>query len=180
MEKVEKVGRLYREVLVDNVKRGVENNKSVFLLSYSSISSSQMDSLRKDLKRAGAQFYVSKNRIAKIALKDLDFEKLSESMEGQTAFAFSNEDSVEISKLFVKFAKAYDGFSVKGGVLDGTLLDGSQVKRLSDLPSKDTLRSQLLATILAPMTRLAGALNAKSRDLLSILKQLSEKKEGGN
>ena len=81
--------------------------------------------------------------------------------------------------MIMEFSKDLDNVNVQGGVLDGRTLNEGDVKRLSDLPPREVLLSTLLGTIQAPLTRLAGALNAKSRDLLSILKQYSEKK-GGN
>lgn len=176
---MDKVGKIFRDSLIDNIKDGVENNKGIFLLSYSAVSSSEMDGLRKNLKKIGAQLYVSKNRIAQIALKEIDLEQLAEKIERQTAFAWSNEDAVEVSKALVNFTKKRENVEVKGGFLDGSFLDCNDVRRLADLPSKEVLRAQLLGTIIAPLTRLASVLNGKSRDLLSILKQLSEKK-GGN
>ena len=68
---------------------------------------------------------------------------------------------------------------IAGGLLEGKELNKNDVKKLSDLPSREVLLSMLLSTIQSPLTRLAGALNAKTRDLISVLKQLSEKK-GGN
>lgn len=182
MEKVkpEKVGRIFRERLVSDIKEGFENNTSIFFLSYSSVSATQMDSLRKDLKQLGTQVYVSKNRIAKIALEELNFKKLAEDIDGQTAFAWSNEDSVEISKVLMKFSKDAKTVSIYGGLLDGAILNKDDIKRLSDLPAKNVLQAQVLQVMLSPLTRLATILNSKTRDLLSILKQLSEKKEGGN
>ena len=76
------------------------------------------------------------------------------------------------------FAKNYEGFVVRGGVLDGAFLTQEQVNTLSDLPSREALLAKLLGVMSAPMTRFAGALNGKTRDLISILKQKSEK--GGN
>ena len=182
MEKVktEKVGRILRESLVNNIKEGFENNTSIFFLSYSSVSATQMDSLRKDLKQLGTQVYVSKNRIARIALEELNFKKLAEDIDGQTAFAWSNEDSAEISKVLMKFSKDAKSVSIYGGLLDGAILNKDEIKRLSDLPAKNVLRAQVLQVMLSPLTRLATILNSKTRDLLAILKQLSEKKEGGN
>ena len=84
-----------------------------------------------------------------------------------------------VSKALFKFAEGCDGVQIRGGVLDGAVLTQTDIKRLADLPAKEVLQAQLLGTMIAPLTRLAGSLNAKTRDLLSILKQLSEKK-GGN
>ena len=87
----------------------------------------------------------------------------------------SNADASEVSKVLVKFAKAYEGFIVRGGVLDGAFLTEAQVKTLSDLPSREVLLAKFLGTLAAPVSRFAGALNGKTRDLMSILKQKSEK-----
>ncbi len=175
---MERVGQIFRKGLYKNIKAGISENSGTFLVTYTALSSRQMDDFRKNMKRLGAEVFVSKNRIARLALKELSFDGLADLLSGQTAFAWSNEDAVAISKALVGFAKDWEGFQVKGGLLDGLVLSRVDVQRLADLPPKEVLQAQLLATIIAPLTRLAGALNAKSRELLSILKQYSEKKGG--
>jgi large subunit ribosomal protein L10 len=174
-----KVGKIIRTTLLDGIKDGLQNHQSLFLLGYSALSSSQMDNLRKKLRRVGAQMNVPRNRIAKLAFKELHHEKLADQITGQTAFVWSSADAVVISKTLVKFSEEHQNVVIKGGLLDGVFLEKPDVKRLSDLPAKEVLQARLLQVILSPLTSLAGALNAKTRDLLSILKQLSEKK-GGN
>jgi large subunit ribosomal protein L10 len=176
--KMEKVGKFFRQTLVSGIKERVQKNSNTFLLSFTGVSSAKLGRLRKDLKRIGAQVFVSKNRIAKIALKELNQETLAEKIKGQTAFICSNSDSATISKTLIKFAKDSEGILVQGGLLEGAVLGKDDVKRLSDLPSREILLSQVLMMIMSPLNRLGGALNAKSRDLLSIMKQLSEKKGG--
>ena len=173
-----KVGEIFKQGLLKSVKNGISENQGTFVISYSSLTASQMDDLRKSMKDLGAKIYVSKNRIAKIALKDLECDDVVGGAQAQTAFAWTNEDIAAVSKALVKFEKDFESVEIKGGLLDGAILKQADVKRLADLPSKEVLQAQLLGTIIAPLTRLAGALNAKSRDLLSILKQLSEKKGG--
>ena len=175
---MEKVGKIFRTALLNNVKEKVESSDNIFLVSYSGLSSMKMDSFRKDLRRLGAKVYVSKNRIAQIALQNLKQDKLAENVKGQTAFIWSNADSVTISKSLIKFVEACEGMKIQGGLLGGNILSKEDVKCLSELPSREALIAQLLQLILSPLTRFAGALNAKSQDLLSILKQLSEKKGG--
>ncbi|HPN88117.1 MAG TPA: 50S ribosomal protein L10 [Candidatus Omnitrophota bacterium] len=172
------IGQIFREILANDVKKGINKNNNVFVLSYSKLSSAQICDLRKMLKKSGAQVYVSKNTIARIALQDLNFQELADKIDNQTAFIWSNADAVDIAKAIIKFVKDFDVVKVQGGLLQGRVLNHDDVKRLSDLPSREVLLSQLLGTIQAPLSRLANALNAKTRDLLSILKQLSEKKGG--
>lgn len=176
---MKKVGTLFRENLATRIKDGANNNTNVFLLSYSALSGVKNSDLRKNLKKIGAGMHVTKNSIARLALKDLEKEELAQKVDRQVAFVFGNADSVELSKVLVDFEKQCDTFIVQGGLLEGKFVDRDDVKKLSELPSREVLLSMLLATIQSPLTRLAGALNAKTRELLSILKQLSEK-NGGN
>ncbi len=65
---------------------------------------------------------VSKTSVARIALKEAKYENLAGSIEGQMALILSNADASEVSKVLVNFAKSYEGFVVRGGVLDGAFL----------------------------------------------------------
>lgn len=174
-----KVGTLIRKTLITNIKEKVKNSNTTFVLSYSKISSARLGMLRKNLKKVGAQVHVSKNRIAQLALKELKQDKIAGDINGQTAFVWSDADPVTVSKTLVTFTKEFTTANIQGGLLAGTYLATDDVKRLAELPSREVLLSKVLGVMLAPAQRLLGAMNAKSRDLLSILKQLSEKK-GGN
>jgi len=169
-----KVGTLYRQKIAESVKEGISNKSSTFVVSYRGISSAKMNTLRKDLKRKKAEVLVSKTSVARIALKEAKQESLAASIEGQMALILSNADASEVSKVLVNFSKAYEGFVVRGGVLDGAFLTQEEVKTLSDLPSREVLLAKLLGTMVAPISRFEGALNGKTRDLMSILKQKSE------
>ena len=173
-----KVGEIFRKQLVSAIKDGVDKNQNTFLVSYSCISAAQMNILRKDLSRKSAKMKVTKSKIARIALKDQKLESASSNIKDQVAFVHSDSDAAEISKILVKFSKECKGFAVQGGLLQGAFLPKEDVTRLSDLPSREVLIAKLLSLMQSPATKLAYILNAKSRDLLSILKQYSEKKGG--
>ena len=175
---MKKVGQLFRENLIEQIKDGVEHNNSLFLLTYSRISAPKISDLRKDLRRAGARMYVSKNSIARLAFKELQKEELAQKILGQSAFIWCNTDSTAVSKILVKFAKESDSILLQGGLLQGKVIQKEDIKKLSELPSREVLLAMLFGTIQSPLSRLAGALNAKTRELLSILKQLSEQKGG--
>ena len=169
-----KVGTLYRQRMANSIKTGVSEKSSTFVVSYRGISSAKMNILRKDLKRKKAEVLVSKTSVARIALKQAKFEDLAGRIEGQMALILSNADASEVSKVLVKFAKDYEGFIVRGGMLDGAFLTEAQVATLSNLPSREVLLAKLMGTMSAPLTRFASSLNSKTRDLISILKQKSD------
>jgi len=169
-----KVGTLYRQRMASSVKEGVEKKSSTFVVSYRGISSAKMNILRKDLKRKKAEVLVSKTSVARKALQAAKQDSLAATIEGQMALILSNADASEVSKVLVNFAKSYEGFVVRGGVLDGAFLTEAEVKTLSDLPPREVLLAKLMGTMSAPLTRFAGALNGKTRELISILKQKSD------
>ena len=175
---MKKAGTIFRENTVTHIKDGIENRNNTFMVSYTKISGPTMNTLRKGLKAVGADFYVSRNSVAELALKDMKFGRLAEKINGQTAFIWSDSDSVTVSKTLIKFQKEFQGLVIQGGLLDGAILEKTDVERLSNLPSKKVLVAQFLGVLQSPVTRLAVVLNAKTRDLLSILKQVSEQKGG--
>ena len=171
-----KVGRLFREKMAQSITQGVKNKGAAFVVNYQGISAAQMNIIRKDLKKRKADVYVSRNSIVRWALKGAALENIANHLQGQTALVLSDTDASEISKVLVKFSKNWEGLVIQGGLLNGAVLTGNDVKKLADLPSRDVLLAQIMGTLQAPLTRLAGALNAKTRDIMSILKQISEKK----
>lgn len=173
-----KIGRIIRERMAEEIKQCVESRGNTFVISYSGVNGFQMNQFRKNLEKIGSQVFVSRNTIAQLALKELSYEKLAEKISGQTAFIWSDADSVEISKILIKFGKEREGVVVQGGILDGNFIGADEVKRLADLPSREILLTMLAATIQSPLTRLASALNGKTRELIYLLKQLSEQKGG--
>lgn len=174
-----KVGELFRKEMVKRITDGVSSKSSTFVVSYSDLNSKKTNKLRKDLNKKESEMYVSRNTLARIALKESGYEELAGDLDGQTAFVWTDCDAAEIAKQLVDFSKDCETFSVKGGILDNSLLRKEDVKRLSDLPSREVLIAQLLAAIQSPLTGLASVLNGKTRELLNVLKQISEQK-GGN
>ena len=171
-----KVGRLFREKMAQSIAHGVKNKGAAFVVNYQGISAAQMNVIRKDLKKRKADVYVSRNSIVRWALKGAALENIANHLQGQTALVLSDTDACEISKVLVKFSKAWEGLVIQGGLLNGAVITGNDVKKLAALPSREVLLAQIMGTLQAPLTRLAGALNAKTRDIMSILKQISEKK----
>jgi len=107
---MKKVGQLYRESLVGQVKDGVTDNDNVFLLSYSQVSGLQMSDLRKSLTRTGASMCVTKNSVIQLALKEIKQEQLAEKISGQTALVWGGTDSSEVSKVLINFTKESEIF----------------------------------------------------------------------
>ena len=114
----------------------------------------QSSDLRNQMRDAGAQFKVAKNRLALIALEDSTYQPIGDLLKGPTALATST-DPVAAAKVAVNFAKENEQFEILGGAMGDTVLDVNGIKALAELPSLDELRGTLVGLINAPATKIA-------------------------
>jgi large subunit ribosomal protein L10 len=130
--------------------------------------------LRNKMRDAGATYKVSKNKLAKIALDDTDYDGLGEYFTGPAGLATS-VDPVAAAKVAVEFAKTTDKFEIVGGGMGATKLDVEGVKALATMPSLDELRAKIVGLIVAPATKLATITQAPAAQIARVLAAYSEK-----
>lgn len=148
----------------------------VVLTHQTGLSVAQSTDLRRKMRDAGARFHVTKNRLARIALKGTQFEYMADSFVGPTAIAVS-DDPVAAAKVAVDFAKTNDKLQIIGGALGGQALDKSGVEALAKLPSIDELRGRLIGVIQAPAQKVAAVLQAPGGQLARVLNAYAQKDE---
>lgn len=162
----------------------LQNAKSAMVVSFAKLSVNKDQEFRNSLRAAGAQYKVVKNTLARIAVKGTDFEQATESFKGVTAIAWTESDPVVLSKAVSKFMKDNaDIYTFKSGVVDGKLVDLTQLTAIANLPSKEELISKLLYVLNAQAQRIVTVINAVPRDLAVVIKQIGEKDpatRGGN
>lgn len=118
------------------------------LTEYRGLTVAQLTQLRNSL-REHATYAVVKNTLTERAAKEAGVTAFDGMLEGPSAIAFVTGDPVEAAKGLRDFAKANPLLVIKGGVLDGKPLDASEVDKLANLESRETL-----------LAKLAGAMNA--------------------
>ena len=154
----------------------LQNAKSAMIVSFSKLSVNKDQEFRNSLRDAGAKYQVVKNTLARIAVKDTQFDQASEYFKGVTAIAWTENDPVILTKAISKFMKDNaDIYTFKTGVVDGRLVDLSQVQSIASLPSKEELISKLLYVLNAQAQRIVTVINAVPRDLAVVIKQIGEK-----
>ena len=156
---------------------GVFKDASVVVVAhYSGLTVAQMQTLRQQMKQAGAAVKVAKNRLAKIALEGTDVASIASLMKGPTLIAFSS-DPVAAPKVASDFAKAHEKFVILGGAMGKTTLDLDGVKQLASLPSLDELRAKIVGLIQAPATKIAQVVNAPAAKLARVVLAYASKSE---
>ena len=131
------------------------------------LSVKQSTDLRTKMRDAGATYKVAKNRLAKLALKDTQYQGLEEYLVGPTALAWST-DPVAAAKAAVDFAKTNDRLEIVGGAMGSTQLNAEGVKALATMPSLDQLRGTIVGLINAPATKIARVVNEPAAKLARV------------
>ncbi|MEK4061038.1 MULTISPECIES: 50S ribosomal protein L10 [Paenibacillus] len=149
-----------KQEAVDVVTSKLQNSVSTVVADYRGLNVSQVTELRKQLREAGVDFQVLKNSLVRRATAASELTELDAVLTGPTAVAFSETDAVVAAKILNDFAKKNDALKLKGGVVEGKVIDADQLKALAELPSRDGLLSMLLSVLQAPIRNFALAVKA--------------------
>jgi len=142
------------QILAEKFKKA----KMVVLTEYRGISVEDDTKLRAKIRENGDEYAVVKNSIISHAAKEAGIEGI-DTLEGPTAVVIGYEDYVAPAKVANDFAKDHDFYNIKAGVMDGKVIDVAEVKKLANLPSKETLYSMLASALLGNIRNLAVVLD---------------------
>lgn len=160
--------------VVDEVKSKLEASGAAVLTEYRGLNVSATAELRRALREAGGEYKVYKNTLVRFATRELGLE-LDDLLTGPTAIAFVDGDPVAVAKALKDFAKTNPALVIKGGVLDGQLIDEAGIKALADVEPREVLLARFAGLLAAPMQQFAGLLQAVPRDFAYGLQALIEK-----
>ena len=136
----------------------------------------EITDLRTKVRKAGASFKVTKNRLTRLALAGTKFEPISNLFTGPTTIAYS-KDPVAAAKVVVDFAKSNEKLVILGAGLGSNVLNAEGVKALATLPSLDELRGKILGMLQTPATRIAGVLQAPGGQIARVIAAYAKKDE---
>jgi len=154
---------------IEDFKSRLDGAKTVLVTEYRGLTVQQLSDLRKQLRGVSAQYKIIKNRLAKLAMTDTDLSKLGPHLKGPTGMVISKEDPVAVARALHTFAKTNQALAIKAGFIEGQVLPPADLKALSELPTKDVIRSQIIGAIQGPLAQLVGLLQATQRDLAYVL-----------
>lgn len=171
------INKAMKKQVVSEVKEDLQNAMTAIVTDYRGLNVEQITSLRRSLRAENIKYVVVKNTLVSIAAHELGLEALDTYLAGPTAIAYSFEDPVAPAKVLTKYAKDFDKLEIKGGLLEGSLIDPVRIKALAELPSRDVLLAQVAGAFAAPMTGFAGVAQGILRKFVGTLDAVREKKE---
>ena len=132
---------------------------SIVFVDYRGINVAQDTDLRKQFRDAGVEYTVVKNTLTRFAAKENGYD-FDEVLNGTTAMASTTGDPIAPARIVCEFAKKNKiALSIKGGIVEGSVLSAAELNGFGELPSKNALVASVLGTFLAPISSLAFVLD---------------------
>jgi large subunit ribosomal protein L10 len=173
------MNREQKSVAIAEIATQIDESHAIFAVDYRGISVGQAAELRSNLREADALFKVVKNSLTERAADQVGAEALKAYLTGPTALTFVRGDIAVAAKALADYGRATQLLPVKGGLMDGEVLDPEQIRVLSRLPSREALYGQLVGVVASPVSGLVRTLNALISGLAVALGGVREKKESG-
>ncbi len=157
-----------KKAVVENLTGKIKEATSIVFVDYKGITVAQDNELRKQFRDADVEYSVVKNTLTRFATQNAGYD-FDEVLNGTTAMACTTGDPIAPARIICEFAKKNKNtLTIKGGVVEGSVLSAEQLNGFGELPSKNALVASVLGTFLAPISSLAF-----------VLDQVRIQKEGG-
>ena len=137
-----------KQAKVERLSQQFSSSAAAILTEYRGLSVKALQNLRRSLGN-DTNYTIAKNTLTAIAARQAGIEGLDDQLTGPTAIAFVSGDVAAAAKGIRNFAREHHALVIKGGYMDGQVLDADTVRKLADLESREVL-----------LSKMAGAMNA--------------------
>jgi large subunit ribosomal protein L10 len=149
-----------KEQILQDTSERIREVQGLYLADFTGMSVHSLSLLRQKCREQNVQFRVIKNTLLKRAFNARGITELDGYLQGPTGLVFSPVDEVTPAKILADFAKEHERPRIKAAVVNGRLFDEKAVATLATLPSREVLMSQVLATLIAPLTQFLAVIDA--------------------
>ena len=171
----DKILEIKKQAVLELSKK-ISNAGSMILADYRGLTVEEDTELRVAMREEGIEYKVIKNNYIRHAVEGTDIAQLKTILFGPTAVALS-DDEILPSKVLAKFAKKFKAFEIKGGIVDGKIVEIDEINALAALPSKDELIAKMLGSLNSPISGFVNVLNGNIKGLVVALNSIAEKKQ---
>ena len=149
-----------KQQVVADVAELLKNSQAGVVVNYQGIIVDADTAMRKALREAGVKYMVLKNSLTGRACETVGLGDMKAYLNGMTAIAIGGEDPIAPAKILKEYAEKIETFEIRGGILEGAVVDAATVNELADIPPKEVLVAKLLGSIQSPLYKFAYALQA--------------------
>jgi large subunit ribosomal protein L10 len=166
---------------VAKLSEKLAKSKAIIFTNYTGVTHKQLEALKRAIKPLKAEYVVAKNSLISRALDQNKIKLEGEDvLQGPTGAMLIYADVMSPLKELAKSIKALGLLNVKLGIMENKFLTGEQVLKISTLPTREVLLTQLAAGLKSPISGLHRALNWNIQKLILTLKSIEQNKGGEN
>ena len=168
--------KVEKEKTVSKLKEKMSLTKSLFLTDFRGLNVEEMTKLRRELKKEGAEYKITKNTMIRMAAKQSEFEGILDYLKEPTGLVFSYEDPISPAKVLYQVQKRIEKPKIKVIWMEGRLLDENYLKRLAVLPPREVILAQIFSGLNSPVANFVGTLQGVLRNFVGTLDAIKEAK----
>lgn len=150
-----------KKIIINGLLDRVNASPYLIVIDYTGLTVQQFTELRNRLGAGGANCTVAKNSYMRKALAEAGMPDIGADLTGQMAYVMGEAEVFSAAKVIKNFEKEFKKPEMKVGILGNAVLDAAALQSIADIPSREAVLSQLLATILEPATRIARIVKNK-------------------
>ena len=144
---------------VKDVAEKIKKAASVVVFDYRGLTVAEDTDLRVEMRKAGVEYSVLKNHIVGRACEATGINGMDDMLKGPSAFAISYDDAVTPARILKGFVKKVKKCEIKGGIVEGSVVNAAAIDAIADLPSREVLIARLLGSMMSPISGLAIVLD---------------------
>lgn len=148
-----------KKSVVSEIQEKFANSGSTVVAEYRGLTVAEVTELRRALREEGVEMKVYKNTLASRAAEAAGYGDLKEVLTGPNALAFGGDETAA-ARVMAKFAKKHKALILKGGIVEGKVIDVNTVNELAALPNREGMLSMLLSVLNAPVSSFARVIQA--------------------
>jgi large subunit ribosomal protein L10 len=171
-----KMHRNEKEALVEDVTTLLAGVDALYVSDYRGLTVAELTELRGKLRAGGASLRVLKNTLTRMAAERAGRVELVSLLNGPTAITVCGADAVAPAKVLNDFARTHDKLKVRGGLLEGSVLDATAVRAIATLPPREVLIARVVGTVAAPLSGLVTVLQGTIGGFARALQQIADQK----
>lgn len=168
-----------KQKFTEELQERFQSSSSAICVDFIGINVDKISQFRGEIDEASGAYQVVKNTLAKRAVEETGFEELRQFFVGPTGVVFCGDEVAGTAKVVAKFAKEVSGESalkIKGGIVEGTVLDAAGIQKVATLPSREELLSKLVGSLESPISGLVFTLQGIVNEFVYTLQAVADKK----
>lgn len=173
----EKVIGEWKEIMAKELTDVLKENPNLCISNYIGLKAHELDELRRSLEPFSSKYLIVKNSIAKIALEKMKLGELIKFVNGSIGMVLAGDDPIQVVKVVTKFSKSHESLRLKGGYIEGEIIDEDKLRYIASLPNREQLIAKIVYGINSPVIGFVSLLGNTLKKFVYVIAAIKNAKK---